>query len=234
MRNALSPLHQLASHAGILPEYLDQSGTELRRTPDETRVALLAAMGIDASTEERARAECERIEREERGRLLAPVRVVTERHGGRMRVDVSLPEEYAGGAEWVLELSNEQGDVHRREGRARRGARTMRLALPTTPGAGYHEVRFRLRGEGAEREGRQRLIVTPATCLTPAQVLDGKRAFGITANLYTVRSARNWGAGDLTDLRELLRWTGEIGGEFVGVNPLHALRNRGVHISPYS
>ena len=47
-------LYRLAEHVGILPEYLDLTGV-VRRAPDETRIAILAAMGFPASTEAEAR-----------------------------------------------------------------------------------------------------------------------------------------------------------------------------------
>ena len=53
--------------------------------------------------------------------------------------------------------------------------------------------------------------------------------------LYGLRSARNWGIGDFTDLRALIALTAEAGGGLVGINPLHALfPDQPDQCSPYS
>ncbi|HEY9449695.1 MAG TPA: 4-alpha-glucanotransferase, partial [Gemmatimonadaceae bacterium] len=90
-------------------------------------------------------------------------------------------------------------------------------------------LRLAICSQGRTREAEQTLIVAPSACVTPS-----RRSFGIVANLYSVRSARNWGVGNLGDLGELARWSGERGATFVGVNPLHAIRNRGGEVSPYN
>ena len=186
-------LHTLALRLGILPEYVDQTGRETRITTDETRVAILAAMGIDASTEQRAAAALEALDAREGERRLAPVRVIA--HNSRFE----LPSAAA-----VLTLE--------RGGTWRDGAE-----LPL----GYHTITL--------GDDTQTLIVVPPHCHPPA-----RRAMGIIVNLYGVRSECDWGIGDLTDLAKLAEWSGAKGASFVGLNPLHALRNRGSEISPYS
>ncbi len=77
----------------------------------------------------------------------------------------------------------------------------------------------------ADAEGRQPPLMRPSegnACHVPAW-LAGRRAWGISAQLYELRSRRNWGIGDFADLELMCRIAGEAGADFVGVNPLHAL-----------
>jgi 4-alpha-glucanotransferase len=215
--------------------YLDQSGTDLRRTSDATRERLLAAMGYDASSEDRARDILRALKRARRRQCIPPVRVVRQNSKSLSRVMVRVPRSTAEEIEWRLTLVTEEGIRTDWSGRTNGGAsRRMALALPVIPPLGYHSLRIIFRAEDMRRGGSQRLIVVPTRCTPPEVRLHGRRAFGVTTNLYTVRSEKNWGAGDLGDVRDIAQWLGQHGGAFVGMNPLHALRNAGNDVSPYS
>ncbi|MGY4572464.1 4-alpha-glucanotransferase [Bradyrhizobium sp. USDA 3256] len=61
------------------------------------------------------------------------------------------------------------------------------------------------------------------------------RCWVIAVQLYGVRSARNWGIGDFTDLQHLLELAHRLGADGVGLNPLHTLfDDRPGDCSPYS
>ena len=61
------------------------------------------------------------------------------------------------------------------------------------------------------------------------------RSWGFAVQLYSVRSHASWGHGDLHDLADLAAWSGgELGADFVLVNPLHAAEPQPpVSPSPY-
>jgi len=63
---------------------------------------------------------------------------------------------------------------------------------------------------------------SPGICYQPA-VLAARKCWGLGIQLYTLRSARNWGMGDFRDLCELIEAAAPRGCEVVGLNPLHAL-----------
>jgi 4-alpha-glucanotransferase len=70
----------------------------------------------------------------------------------------------------------------------------------------------------------------PAVAPFPA-----RRSWGFAVQLYSVRSRASWGHGDLHDLADLAIWSGgDLGADFVLVNPLHAAEPRPpVSPSPY-
>jgi 4-alpha-glucanotransferase len=73
--------------------------------------------------------------------------------------------------------------------------------------------------------------------VTPPRAFDGDfdRCWLLAVQLYGVRSARNWGIGDFTDLEDLIRLAAELGADGVGLNPLHALfDDHPADCSPYS
>jgi 4-alpha-glucanotransferase len=95
------------------------------------------------------------------------------------------------------------------------------------------------------REGIYRLRLKDAAALSEevALIVSPPRAYGgefdrgwlVAVQLYSLRSSRNWGIGDFTDLAVLLEFAAELGADGVGLNPLHALfDNRPADCSPYS
>ncbi len=87
--------------------------------------------------------------------------------------------------------------------------------------------RVLLEAMGPKRRAR-RLRVAAGRCYQPG-VLEERRLWGFAAQLYGLRSARNWGIGDFTDLGRLIEIAAGLGAAVVGVNPLHATKG-----SPYS
>jgi 4-alpha-glucanotransferase len=226
----------LATALGIVPEYHDVSG-RVHRIGDATRERLLAALGSPAADETTAAAALTALREAAAARPLEPTCVAPVLSEGAPFAVAgrSAPGAEAEFALW-LRREGEETETLLAEGVARADAGgALRVSLPAgAPPFGYHDLRLALHDAHGAREGVQRLIVVPPRCASPAGVLHGQRAVGLTANLYTVRSARNWGVGDLTDLRGLVEFAHGAGAAFVGVNPLHALRNADGDVSPYS
>ncbi|MDQ8727706.1 4-alpha-glucanotransferase [Bradyrhizobium sp. LHD-71] len=77
---------------------------------------------------------------------------------------------------------------------------------------------------------RQVLVVPPA-----AFQGDFDRVWVLAVQLYALRSDRNWGIGDFTDLKHLISIASELGCAGIGLNPLHALfDDQPASCSPYA
>ena len=227
-------LRALAERLGIAPGYRDAFGRE-RETSDATRERLARALGHEAGDEVAARRSREALARADALRLVEPVLVWREWE--RAAPELVVKRRAAGGArEYALELHLEDGSVLRAGGRID-GAppeAPLVLSLPTRPPFGYHEIRLALDGPEGPRLASQYLVMAPRTVCQPEEALGSRRAFGLLANLYSLRGPSGFGHGHFGDLAALAGFAGRAGAAFVGVNPLHAVSNRGLGFAPYS
>ncbi len=232
-------LLSLADACGIYREYERADGVHVETT-DETREALLFAMGFDASSEDAACRTLAELRAASEARPVAPTRVVRSDDEGAHRLQVRVPESRGGRVQWQCKIEVENGRGLEREGETacEEAVLDVEIPGPAELGPGYHKLSWRSHTNGlhqpASAHADQNLIVTPPTCMPIEEAIGDERAYGIAANLYTLKSARNLGIGDLGDLAELCRWAGRKNAAFVGINPLHAVDTSVDAASPYS
>ena len=235
----LSPLERLARLHGIQPTYIDGLGATRHATADTFR-ALLAALGVGAATGPETEASLAAA-RTARWTTPVPPAVSTD-EGTAARVDLRLRAGDAGTAlQYVVTLEDggeRNGEivadslpVFGRASVAGTEYEHRQLVLPADLPAGVHRLVVAC---GSVR-GAANLIVAPRRCYLPPELEDGGRVWGLSAQLYGLRSERNWGVGDFSDLGALTRTAAKHGAAMVGINPLHPLfpADPG-HSSPYA
>jgi len=238
--NADSPLHQLADLAGIVAEYHDIWG-HAHAASDATQRGLLQAMGIACGDAAEIAASLQHWQMRHWRQRLPPVQISPADQPVRVRLQ--LPHsEMANRLRWTLTFENSEtltgecqpADLALLESTEIDGEpwHAVALDLPAIATVGYHRLQI---GETELSPIALSLIVHPLRCHQPAALNAGRRVWGLSVQLYGVRSKRNWGIGDFTDLRHLVEWAAQAGADLVGVNPLHALfPHNPRHASPYS
>ena len=215
-----SALRDLAHDLGVSTRYWGWDGAE-KDVADTTLHAILAALGTPVAADEDIAAARARRERAPWERTLPPVTVMREDrsasvpvhvdHGTPVTVHVLLEE----GGRVDLVQGEDNTPPFDLDGVLRGRAR---FELPEGLPLGWH----RLVAETGAGPAAADLVVTPAR-LTVHEQYAARRAFGVQAQLYSVRSERSWGIGDLADMRDLAAITAaRHGADFLLVNPLHA------------
>jgi len=219
-------LVQLAGMIGVETRYRDALG-ETRDVSDDALIALIAAFGLP-SDPVRVKRE---LQSQQKSRPLGlPETHIVEAEDESPQITLRLP---AGCRRMVWRCQLEDGEV--RSGRVAPDTKSTRsqftVRLPKGLPLGYH----RLEIEADSVAAHTALIVTPDRCYLPAELGPGARSWGLSCQLYGLRSDRNWGIGDFTDLATLARNAGQCGASVLGINPLHALfAAEPLHVSPYS
>lgn len=207
------PLIQLAKLNGISTSYIDQLGTyvEIR---DEVLVSVLAALGVDASSDEAIAASYELTKQRIADTLVEPT--IVKFIGKEATTPIR-----AKGHDVTLRLLLEDGT--RYEGNlcmylAPQTDGSLTLTLPDDIPAGYHTLRV----NAGPLHGEARLICAPARVPLPPAVAE-KQRWGWMAQMYSIRSAESWGVGDYGDLKLLLTDAAEKShADFMLINPIHA------------
>ncbi len=237
-------LDRLCQLCGIESKYTDIWGKP-HRVSTQTKRALLAAMGMSVDSPAALRDALS--EGGARGwrRMLAPV-LVARHSKPPISLMITLPRERATDPlRWVLTPETGdpvEGKIHLAELEPVKqvvidGVPFARYAfpLPVHPDLGYHQVALERADGTVPEDGKLSLIVVPDACYRPAVLENDGRVWGLALQLYAMRSRRNWGIGDFTDLASLIDNCTALGVDIIGVNPLHALfPHNPLHASPYS
>lgn len=237
--SALASFMQLK---GIDPHFVDAWGKS-STVLDEHIKTLINSMGFNASDDASLTAYYEQEELQHWLTVLAPVTVLQK--SSTYQLEVHLPIDFVT-EPLIYRVTTEEGAVidtlltaidfpllgSKEISDIEFQLYEVTIELPVT--IGYHHLTL-LEQDNVEPLAEMSLIVTPESCFTPTSIQEGKKLWGTSVQLYCLKSENNWGIGDFTDLKQLLIKTAENGGDFIGLNPIHALNpSQPENASPYS
>ncbi|NEG90570.1 4-alpha-glucanotransferase [Bifidobacterium aerophilum] len=216
------PLIRLARLVGVATSYVGMSD-DYHEIEDDVLVAVLAALGIDASSDAAIVASTRRILDERHGRLVSPT--VLHIAGREDRVLVNTPILSVPKASLTLENGEEYGKLEVGAGDGSQAyvindkfIATASVILPADLPTGYHTLHVQV---GSRRQDAT-LISAPAQ-IDVLDEMKGGHLWGWMAQLYSIRSSESWGVGDYEDLKRMLvDAKSKTGADFILVNPLHA------------
>lgn len=224
----------LADQKGIARDYIDATSRHVTISEDSRKKAL-EILGYPVDDEKALQAILDRELTQEFKDILDPVTVLNDEDFKQFYI--RTPESFGEDEEAVLEVEIELED-------GRHVSRSLpleqveiadfkevnsrvydirRYTLLTQLPYGYHKCKCVVKSKGKSLKSiEMSLIRTQSKVYTPDEIVNGKKVWGVSSQLYSVRSKHNWGIGDFSDLKQLLLGVHKCGGQFVGLNPMHA------------
>lgn len=220
-------LKKLADKLNICTSFTYGCGTiKTSVVSDEQLRFFIENFGYSAKNDEEIKKSLERIEKKRWQRALEAIYVVQE---DEKSFDIVLPETEAKGeilVRYAVEGSKKYAPLKtmfeevekRQEGRQPYVRLQARVETALEPN--YYDVKVKT----SKGEYSTVLAVAPKQCYA----LDKKgkeKLFGFAVQLYSLKSRRNWGVGDFTDLENMVDIMADSGGDVIGLNPLNVLQH---------
>lgn len=203
-------LAELANSAGLNIDWTDANGRPQRVGADAQR-SLLESLGYPAQSPQQVRESLAELQQRQAQSSLAPLMTL------ELQQAAALP---GFRADTPYKLTREDGSVH--TGRLDAQGRISAGEVP-----GYHRLEI---GEQVLT-----LAVAPTACRKVEDLCGNRRAWGLTAQLYSLRRKGDGGLGDTLALEELARHAAGLGAEALAISPVHAMfKAYPQQYSPYS
>ncbi|MEI6896393.1 MAG: 4-alpha-glucanotransferase [Psychromonas sp.] len=225
-----SSLDMFMELKGIDPNFVDAWGKPAIVSEFHVK-NLIHKMGYDANNEPQLLEHYQQQEKKHWLSLLPPVTVVQK--SAHYSIEICLPIDFVNDA-LIYQVSTEEQQQIKESITAIHFPlvavkeisdvefHCYQIMLTLDLPLGYHRLDVFEPGND-EPLASMSLIITPHACFTPTAIQQGKKIWGSSVQLYSIKSENNWGIGDFSDLKLLLKNTATYGGDFIGLNPIHAL-----------
>ncbi|MBW2466173.1 MAG: 4-alpha-glucanotransferase, partial [Deltaproteobacteria bacterium] len=164
---------------------------------------------------------------------------------GPYNVPLRLPAENINDVHWQIILEDNtslRGSIklHKlRETGSRRCGQLIiierSVSLDIELPCGYHTLTFSVGHDNKDLSqiATTKVIIAPENCYLPESAAQGKRLWGISMQIHALRSRRNWGIGDFTDVKTVLTRGAEHGSGAFNITPFHAPSVAAENGNPY-
>ncbi len=222
-------LEKLAAKLGIATTFSDSGLKRQDYQVCENTIRFFAkSLGYNATNDEQIASSLEKINNERYRRPLQPIYICKQQH---LLIDVVAPDVSA----ISLSVQTSEGQTidlsYEYQGVADANNLLYRQDLHITSHLeiGYYELKVKV----GDKSYTSTLAVAPDKCYDV--ISRDKKLWGYALQLYSLKSKRNWGVGDFSDLREFVKLAAISGADIIGLNPLNTLsHDYPENASPYS
>ncbi len=222
-------LEKLAARLGVATTFSDAGLKRQEYQVCENTIRFFTkVLGYSATNDEQVLSSLEKLDNERYRRPLQPIYVCNQHN---LMIDVVAPDV----STISITAQNSKGETielaYEYQGFADANNLLYRqdLRITTLLEIGYYELKVTVGG----KTYTSTLAVAPDKCYNI--INREQKLWGYALQLYALKSKRNWGVGDFTDLQNFVKLAASSGADVIGLNPLNTLsHDYPENASPYS